>query len=125
MKALLAVHLVLAACAAPKPVLAPDHDAPTPIEHHEAPDDEAPLLVKLEAGDRACYVTLHTQAGDVTKPGDFELCPAGAYDATPMIGKRIKLATKRDKVQAASCEGNPDCGDSDTVDLVVAIVPAQ
>ena len=122
MKALAAAALAAACGGSPKPVLPPDHDAPTSPTHAEAPDDGT--LEKLENGDRACYVTLHQASGDVTKPGDFELCAGGTYDATELVGQRVRIATKKAPIQAASCQGNPDCGDSETVDLVIAILPA-
>ena len=115
----------LGACTAtPKRALPPEHDAPAPLEHHAAEPEAAATLVRVEAGDRACYVTLRTAGGEATQPGDFALCPGGAYDASALVGKRVVLATKHDKIQAVSCQGNPDCADSEAVDLVVAIVPA-
>ena len=79
-------------------------------------------------------MTLHQPTGDTTRPGErkphergarsnakrcagqLELCAGGTYDATPLVGQRVRIAT--------SCQGNPDCADSETVDLVVAILPA-
>ena len=87
-------------------------------------------------------MTLHQPTGDTTRPGErkphergarsnakrcagqLELCAGGTYDATPLVGQRVRIATRRDQIQAASCQGNPDCADSETVDLVVAILPA-
>lgn len=103
--------------------------APKPPEHDDAPEvkahsEEAPTLLKhVEAGDAACYVTVDRGHGDEALKGDFDLCPGGAYDATPLVGQKIKIATRKDKVIAASCQGNPECKDTETVDLVVAIVP--
>lgn len=125
MRALLAAAVTLSfgACGgAPRTVQPPEHDAPTPAPHAVASDDGT--LLKLEHGDRACYVTLRRASGDTTVPGDFELCPGGTYDAAPLVGQRVRIATKTDQLQAASCQGNPDCADSETVDLVVAILPA-
>lgn len=103
--------------------------APKPPEHDDAPElpqhaEEAPTVLKhVEAGDVACYLTVDRGKGDETLKGDFDLCPNGAYDATSLVGQKVKIATRKDKVIAASCQGNPECKDTETVDLVVAIVP--
>ena len=88
--------------------------------------DAAPVvtLKELQNGDRACYVIVESDAGEQSIEGDFELCAGGARDATALIGKRVTYTTERAKVQAASCEGDPECSDSDEVDLVIAINPA-
>ncbi len=117
------VLLVACAGAAPAPK-APEHDDAPPVPVHHEADDRA-TLVKLEPGDRACYLSVTQADGKpATLPGDFDLCPGGATDATPLVGKTVRFATRHDKIQAASCQGNPDCTDSDSVDLVITIVPA-
>lgn len=123
MRALLLIA-ALGCGGAPKRARPPEHDAPAEPPH--TPDTVADdgTLGKLEPGDRACYVTLRQAGGDVIKPGDFELCPKGTYDATALVGQRVRIATKKAPIQAASCQGNPDCADSETVDLVIAILPA-
>jgi hypothetical protein len=88
-----------------------------------APAPPTATLRGLGAGDRACYVLLETAAGEVSQEGDFELCPGGTRDATPLIGQRVTWTTERANVLAAACEGNPDCGLSDEVDLVVRLEP--
>jgi hypothetical protein len=83
-------------------------------------------LLRLENGDRACYVVV--QKADSTEDsleGDFELCEGGQRDATSMIGKKITYTTKKANVLAASCEGNMDCGKSDEVDLVVTVTATE
>jgi hypothetical protein len=81
-------------------------------------------LVDLQAGDRACYVVLRTDAGDQSIEGDFELCPGGARDASGFIGQAVVTSTEKASVLAASCQGDVDCGKSDQVDLVVTITAA-
>lgn len=56
--------------------------------------------------------------------GDFDLCAGGAKDATALVGKQVTYTTRKANVQAASCEGNPECTDSDEVDLVITITEA-
>lgn len=87
----------------------------------EAPHRQTATLKALENGDRACYVVLETDAGEQSIEGSFELCAGGSSDATGLIGKRVLYKTERANVQAASCEGNPDCQDSDLVDLVISV----
>ncbi len=91
------------------------------------PRDEPPAVVTLKAlqnGDRACYVIVESDHGEQSIAGSFELCPGGAQDATALIGKPIRFTTERANVAAASCEGNPECSDSDEVDLVTSISAA-
>ena len=120
MKYLTFVVVALAACSHPAaPVGAP---ATTPVAT-AAP--AAVTLVKLTNGDRACYVDVTTAGGkNESHEGDFDLCPGNAHDASALIGKHVTYTTKPANVQAASCEGNPDCKDSDKVDLVMTIVAA-
>lgn len=84
----------------------------------------AGTLKELQNGDRACYVVVDTAAGEQSIEGDFELCPGASKDASALIGQRVTWTTEKAKVQAASCEGNPDCADSDEVDLIVTITAA-
>lgn len=86
--------------------------------------DVSGTLLRLDEGDRACYVVVQTAAGEQSLEGDFELCPGGLDDASRLVGQRVTWSTRRASVLAASCEGDPDCGQSDEVDLVVKIEPA-
>jgi len=88
--------------------------------------ESAPVvtLQALEVGDRACYVVVATDSGKQSLEGDFDLCPDGAREASALIGQRVILTQHKERVQAASCQGNPECDRSDEVDLVVAITPA-
>lgn len=81
-------------------------------------------LKELQNGDRACYVVLDVDGAEQSIEGDFELCPGAGKDASGLIGQRVTWTTEKAKVQAASCEGDPDCSDSDEVDLIVTITAA-
>lgn len=82
-------------------------------------------LTELQNGDIACYVVLKDGAGvETTIPGDFELCAGAGHDATSLIGKSVVITTSKESVQAASCQGDPDCKDSEIVDLVATITAA-
>ena len=86
-----------------------------------APPSVAAVLVNLQNGDRACYVVLRTSSGEQTLPGSFELCAGGEHDATALIGMAVTYRTEQTGISAASCEGNPDCSDTDMVDLVTEL----
>ena len=82
-------------------------------------------LVRLENGDRACYVVLEAADGsESSMEGDFDLCPNGGKDASALIGKAVTWTTQTASVLAASCEGDVDCGKSDQVELVVTLTAA-
>ncbi len=81
-------------------------------------------LVALQAGDAACYVELETSGGSLTLPGSFELCGGGNADATSLIGVIVTYTTERTNILAASCQGAPDCADTEDVDLVTTITAA-
>lgn len=82
------------------------------------------VLEGLELGDRACYVQLGTDAGSISREGDFELCPGAARDASKLVGKRVVYTAERANVLAASCAGDVDCGKSDAVDVITTLVLA-
>lgn len=78
-------------------------------------------LVAFESGDIACYVTLEDDHGArFREMADFDLCA----QERALRGKRVALTYRTTRVQAASCQGNPECKTSDTVVLVVAASPA-
>lgn len=114
-----ALSLSLAACGgstpAPQPPAGGDEATP-------AASANRGTLKDLQNGDRACYVILDTAAGELSLEGDFDLC---AGDATALIGQDVTWTTTKANVQAASCQGDPSCTDSDEVDLVDSIAPAN
>jgi len=75
----------------------------------------------FESGDIACYLTLKDDRGATFREmADFDLCA----QERALKGKRVALAYRAQRVQSASCQGNPDCKKTDTVILVVAARPA-
>lgn len=74
-------------------------------------------VTSLDNGDIACYVHLRDDSGKVfTEMADFDIC----FQKPSLIGKRVTLTYKLEKVMAASCQGNPDCTKTDTVPLIVS-----
>lgn len=74
------------------------------------------VLVRAEAGDRACYLTLKDPGGRETQvPARFEVCEA----APALAGRRVDLSWGALRLSAADCVGDPACPRSETVTGVV------
>ena len=74
------------------------------------------VVTDVEAGDRACYLTLRTDSGSSTTVfGDFSLC-----ETDGLMGQRIQVEYAPDDILAASCEGDPSCLETETVAMAVA-----
>lgn len=72
---------------------------------------------QLQDGDVSCVMVMEDDRGrEFIESGAFELCKR----KKALIGKRVQLTYRMQKVLAESCQGNVDCGKSDTVALVVA-----
>ncbi len=79
------------------------------------------VITGLTVGDRACYVTLENEAGEVsTEFAAFEIC------AQDLVGKHVQLTYESGEIVAEACEGNLDCGLSETVLLITAaeVIPS-
>lgn len=74
------------------------------------------VVTEIENGDRACYVTVRTDGGSSeTIFADYSLC-----DTDGLLGRRVQIEYAPGTVMAASCEGDPDCLDTEAVALAVA-----
>lgn len=99
--------------------------APTTTTASPPPTAVTYTLVSVVAGDAACYLTVTDgAAAEQSLPADFELCPGGGSDATRYVGSRVTLDRHPGQVMADSCAGDPNCKETKTVDLVVAVKPA-
>ncbi|MDI1287778.1 MAG: hypothetical protein PSV46_25565 [Reyranella sp.] len=77
--------------------------------------------IQFANGDISCVITLKDDRGATfTEAADFELCA----QEKSLKGKRVALTYKASRVQAASCQGDPNCKKSDLVALIVAAKPA-
>ncbi|NJO44388.1 MAG: hypothetical protein HC825_05755 [Oscillatoriales cyanobacterium RM1_1_9] len=78
--------------------------------------DELPTVAtvqKLVMGDRACYVDLTDTNGQTsTQYAAFEICQQD------LVGKQVQLTYKPGRITAASCQGNPECGETEEVMLI-------
>lgn len=78
--------------------------------------DEAVVVRELTQGDRACYVKLEDEQGQISEEeASFELC-----EQAQLIDKRVRLTRESTQILAASCGGDPECKERDTVDLITA-----
>ena len=70
-------------------------------------------LLDLQAGDVACYAEIEVAGESQILMADFPVCEQSA-----LIGQPVRFAWTQAQVLAADCEGDVDCGRSDTVDLI-------
>jgi hypothetical protein len=82
---------------------------------HALAADPVMRIKSLTPGDTACYITLEDARGKRSEEmADFELC-----EKTKLIGQRVRLKRERSAVMAASCQGDPECKKTQTVNLIV------
>lgn len=68
---------------------------------------------RLIPGDRACYVELTDDSGQTsTERASLKICEQ------QLVGKRVRLTYESGNILAEACQGNPDCGKSETVMLI-------
>lgn len=80
---------------------------------------ETGIVRGLSPGDRACYVAVEGTSGSTrNEEASFELC-----ESTGLIGQQVRLTRARSEILARSCEGDPDCSQHDTTDLIVEMEP--
>lgn len=87
-------------------------DTATPDDQKQIADDRPQIVESVQSGDIACYLQLTNGAQLMA---DFALCE----DNQPPLGEPVQLRATQQQVAAASCEGDPECGDSETVSLIV------
>ena len=77
-------------------------------------------LVSVASGDIACYLTVRPDGGaERTEYADYRLC-----ERDDLVGQRLVLTATPSPVQAQSCEGDPECTDTQMVNLVTGADPA-
>jgi hypothetical protein len=75
------------------------------------------VLIGLQSGDVACYLTLKDQKGqEFTELAIFEIC-----EMTQLVGKRVRMSYRIESVLADSCQGDPECKDTQKVAIVSTI----
>jgi predicted small lipoprotein YifL len=84
-------------------------------------DDNPATIVSMTAGDRACYVTVREAGGaTVEKAAAFPLC-----ERDDLVGRRVLLTTAMANIQAESCQGDPDCTETERVRMILAADPVD
>jgi hypothetical protein len=79
-------------------------------------------LVSITNADTSCGIELQGADGQSKYfDGSYDFCPGGPRDAAGLVGKKVTITTEKGNVMAAECEGNPDCGKSEEVDIVESI----
>ncbi|MBK1620722.1 hypothetical protein CKO42_20270 [Lamprobacter modestohalophilus] len=68
----------------------------------------------MEMGDRACYMTfVDAQQMQHEAMADFAVCDR------PLVGHWVSFSYQQARVAAASCQGDPECRDVESVPLIV------
>jgi hypothetical protein len=107
-----AVGVLLAAPLAAQPI-------PTLMVGKERKMTQGKLL-EAQAGDVACYLQLEDLDGEpFSEMAEFEVCDS----ADALLGRDVRLGYRLGNVMAESCQGNPDCTESEEVALVVSLTP--
>ncbi|MEW5928223.1 MAG: hypothetical protein AB1941_12115 [Gemmatimonadota bacterium] len=133
----LGLSLALAGCRAGEPAREPATVAAAPADSTSSSDsagsaetaaaDSAPagprqataVVRGLTDGDSGCYVVLEDEGGgSLDRIGPFELC-----ERQELTGRRVRVTLGPGEVMADSCQGNPECTDRRTVEVVKSLEP--
>ncbi len=84
-------------------------------------DYETPVtLVSMAPGDAACYLTVRPDGlPERTEIADYRMC-----ERDDLVGQSVVLSVTPSPMLADSCEGNPECTDTKTVNMVTGMDPA-
>jgi hypothetical protein len=83
--------------------------------------DRPVRLVAMENGDRACYLTVQPDGG----PERTDLAEFGLCERTDLVGQRVALTVTPSRIMAASCGGDPECRETEPVNLVTGMDLAE
>ena len=125
---LLALALVTAGCASE-----PADEADTPTAGNVEVDTTGPpqvtlvgttvptrgVVTDIESGDISCYLTVRTDDGATeTVHADYSVC-----DSDVILERRVQIEYVPGQVAAESCQGDPECLETETVPLAVVAEP--
>jgi hypothetical protein len=83
------------------------------IQPSEAQQPAIGTVQRLTPGDRACYVDVVNDQGEqFTEFANFEICQQN------LVGQRVQFTYESGNIQAASCQGNPECAARERVMLI-------
>jgi hypothetical protein len=75
------------------------------------------LVKELQNGDASCVMVMtDTRGEEFIESADFELC----FQEPSLIGHWVALSYRMENVMADSCQGDPECGDTQRIALVVS-----
>lgn len=114
----------------PAPVDTLDADSADPVSAQPpAADEEGPVgydemayrVQSAQSGDAACYLELAPESGGEANryTASFEVCEQ--IEADGLTGRLVTFQMEEGEIMAASCEGDPDCTDRETVQTVTGI----
>ena len=87
----------------------------TPVLADSIQNPPIATVKSLKSGDRACYVeVVDDRAKRSIQFAEFSICE----EQQNLVGKRVQLTYKDGKIMAASCQGNIECGKTDSVMLI-------
>ena len=94
---------------------APDSvPAAAPGPAPSGPRQDTAVVRSLTDGDRGCYVVLEDERGErFDRIAPFELC-----ERRELVGRRARITFGPGAVAADSCQGSPECTESDTVEVL-------
>jgi hypothetical protein len=80
-------------------------------------DPKIVVVQGLTMGDRACYMKLENAQGQSSEElADFNICTQ-----SQLVDKRVRLTRTLTPISAISCQGNPECKNRETVNLITAV----
>ncbi|HEX9951432.1 MAG TPA: hypothetical protein VGB53_06660 [Rubricoccaceae bacterium] len=74
-------------------------------------------LLSMQNGDIACYLNVKPDG----EPERTDMADFGFCEREDLIGQRVVLTVTPNPVLAESCQGDPDCPDTEVVNLVTGI----
>ena len=105
--------------AAPEPDAVADTTGPAVVTVAGQSVPTRAVVTDIESAYRACTLTLRTDGGGTeTVNADRSVC-----DSDVIMNRRVQIDYQEDTVVAASCQGDPDCLDTETVALAVVAEP--
>jgi hypothetical protein len=80
-------------------------------------DPEILVVRELTMGDRACYMKLENAQGQSSEElAEFDICTQ-----SQLVDKRVRLTRTPTPISAMSCQGDPECQEKETVNLITAV----
>ena len=105
--------------AAPEPEAAADTTGPAVVTVAGRSVPARAVVTGIESVDAACTLTLRTDDGGAEAiNADRSVC-----DSDVIMNRRVQIDYQESDIMAASCDGDPDCLDTETVALAVVAEP--